>query len=69
MLTVGVALFATFSGFLANAFLSAKRSEPVAAAAASDVAETLREAEELHARQQEVLERLRAQVRGLEQSV
>jgi hypothetical protein len=33
------------------------------------VAATLREAEELHARQQEVLERLRAQVRGLEQSV
>jgi voltage-gated potassium channel len=69
MLTVGVALFATFSGFLANAFLSAKRSESPAPAAASDVAATLREAEELHARQQEVLERLRAQVRGLEQSV
>ena len=28
MLTVGVALFATFSGFLANTFLSAKESAP-----------------------------------------
>jgi len=28
MLTVGVALFATFSGFLANTFLSARRAEP-----------------------------------------
>lgn len=28
MLTIGVALFATFSGFLANFFLSAKSDEP-----------------------------------------
>jgi hypothetical protein len=28
MLTIGVALFATFSGFLANAFLSRKTQAP-----------------------------------------
>ncbi len=33
MLTVGVALFATFSGFLANTFLSMKRDAPATPAA------------------------------------
>jgi voltage-gated potassium channel len=37
MLTVGVGLFATFSGFVANAFLSPKRRRP--AALPPDIAE------------------------------
>jgi voltage-gated potassium channel len=66
MLTVGVALFATFSGFLANTFLSAKKETPVEPVAGDDLQATLRDVERLHAEQHEALERLRAQVAGLD---
>ena len=46
MLTVGVALFATFSGFLANTFLSAKKEQPPGPAS-EDLASALREVERL----------------------
>lgn len=67
MLTVGVALFATFSGFLANTFLSAKhaapRDEP-----SGDAAAALREVERLLAEQQRATEVLRARLADLEQT-
>jgi len=45
MLTVGVALFATFSGFLANTFLSAKREPSEPAPTEGDLHAALREVE------------------------
>jgi voltage-gated potassium channel len=65
MLTVGVALFATFSGFLANAFLSIKKGAPEAPASERDLHMTLRNVERLHAEQASELERLRAQLADL----
>jgi voltage-gated potassium channel len=63
MLTVGVALFATFSGFLANTFVSAKRA-PQAAVGGGDVHAALREVERLAAEQQSAIETLRDAVAG-----
>jgi len=51
MLTVGVALFATFSGFLANAFLLRKRSAP-GVSTDSSVEEALAELDRLTEEQQ-----------------
>ncbi len=66
MLTVGVALFATFSGFLANTFLSAKKpSEP--ALAEGDLHAALREVERLLAEQQSATAAVRARLAELEQ--
>jgi Ion channel len=62
VLTVGVALFATFSGFLANAFLSRKPEKPDAAADGSARA-ALQEVERLLAEQQHATETLRARAR------
>jgi voltage-gated potassium channel Kch len=61
MLTVGVGLFATFSGFLANAFLSPRRRKP---------AETTPELSELKVlldQQEETTRQLRAKLEQLEQ--
>ena len=60
MLTVGVALFATFSGFLANLFLSPRKAKHK---------ETMPEATELRAlldRQEETTRQLRAKLEQLE---
>jgi hypothetical protein len=65
MLTVGVALFATFSGFLANTFLSGKK-ETAAPAVDDDLEATISEVTRLQAEQQRALERLRDQVAALE---
>ena len=65
MLTVGVALFATFSGFLANKFLSASRDAP-AEPSDGDVGSALREVERLLAEQQRATEQLRARLAELE---
>jgi hypothetical protein len=64
MLTVGVALFATFSGFLANLFLSANKgaSEHNAVASESDLQATLQHVERLHMEQQAALDQLRVQI-------
>jgi voltage-gated potassium channel len=59
MLTVGVALFATFSGFLANTFLSAKESAPVPEGE-TDVQALLRDIERLQGEQQQAITALRA---------
>lgn len=59
MLTVGVALFATFSGFLANAFLSSKEKKPEPAAPATDLQATIEQIERLQAEQRAALDRLR----------
>jgi voltage-gated potassium channel len=67
MLTVGVALFATFSGFLANAFLSAKQPAPEQPHA-GDTAGLLREVERLNAEQRDALDRLRSRVAELERA-
>ena len=67
MLTVGVALFATFSGFLANAFLSAKKQPSVPALAEGDLNAALREVERLLAEQQRATAALRARLAELEQ--
>jgi voltage-gated potassium channel len=69
MLTVGVALFATFSGFVANAFLSrtaAAKSEPPSEAAAGSVEAALRELELLLAQQQQATEALRTRLADIE---
>jgi hypothetical protein len=68
MLTVGVALFATFSGFLANAFLSSKQPKPSEPEAESDLVGVLREIERLSAEQQAALDRLRATVAELKRA-
>ena len=65
MLTVGVALFATFSGFLANAFLSAKRRQPKPTTG-EEVTATLRDVERLQAEQQAALEKLRESLAALD---
>ena len=67
MLTVGVALFATFSGFLANTFLSATRtntSEPTEAA--GDLGEALQEIEKLLGEQERTTATLRTRIAELE---
>jgi voltage-gated potassium channel len=61
MLTVGVALFATFSGFLANTFLSMKREEPFVPAD-TDLTRALSDVERLLAEQQSAIETLRTHV-------
>ena len=65
MLTVGVALFATFSGFLATAFLSVNRKTDEPPASEQDLQKTLRNVERLHGEQATELERLRAQLAAL----
>ena len=64
MLTVGVALFATFSGFLANLFLSAKKGVPDSntAVSESNLQATLQHVERLHMEQQAALDELHAQI-------
>ena len=64
MLTVGVALFATFSGFLANLFLSASKEAPKhdAVGSASAVQAALQQVERLQLEQQAALDQLRAQI-------
>lgn len=66
MLTVGVALFATFSGFLANAFLCRKADKPRTLADGTAQA-ALQEVERLLAEQQRTTEALRARLLELEQ--
>jgi voltage-gated potassium channel len=69
MLTVGVALFATFSGFLANLFLSAGKepSEPVVPEAQEEgLRATLRNLERLLREQGGEIENLRLQVASLD---
>jgi voltage-gated potassium channel len=61
MLTVGVALFATFSGFLANTFLSSKR-EPPQPATEGDLHAALREIERLQDQQRQATAALRARL-------
>ncbi len=70
MLTVGVALFATASGFIANAFLSRQAAAPAPAPAAAEgsVQAALHEVERLLAEQQHATEALRAQLLQLEKS-
>ena len=68
MLTVGVALFATASGFIANAFLSRTAVAPAPAPAEGSVQAALREVERLLAEQQRATESLRAQLLQLEKS-
>jgi voltage-gated potassium channel len=64
MLTVGVALFATFSGFLANTFLSRKRS--VEPAGERDLESMLSELERLAEQQQRQTAAIRARIAELE---
>jgi voltage-gated potassium channel len=67
MLTVGVGLFATFSGFLANAFLSSKKEQP-AEAGGSDLSAALADVERLLAEQQRATTALRARLAELERT-
>ena len=64
MLTVGVALFATFSGFLANLFLSASAGaqEHQPLDTATDLQATLQRVERLHLEQHAALDQLRAHI-------
>ncbi len=67
MLTVGVALFATFSGFLANAFLSIKQAKPAdEPTAEGDLQAALTELEHLAAEQQRATAVLRARLAELQ---
>src|SRR5262249_31306080 len=66
MLTVGVLLFATFSGFLANTFLSTKRDGTKARRGDTDLESSLREIEHLQEEQQAAIEKLRAGVAALQ---
>jgi len=66
MLSVGVVLFATLSGFLAQAFLS--RKAQAEAPPASPAQEALQEVERLLAEQQRATETLRARLAELEQA-
>jgi len=66
MLTVGVALFATFSGFLANAFLSSKTPKPAEADTGGDLGAALIELEGLQEQQQRAIAALRARIVELE---
>ena len=65
MLTVGVGLFATFSGFLANLFLSTGKKAQEPAAPESDLQATLQHVEQLHLEQQAALDHLRAHIARL----
>ena len=65
MLTVGVALFATFSGFVANTFLSRRQPAP-AAHDDADLETALREVERLLGEQQRATEALRARLLELD---
>jgi voltage-gated potassium channel Kch len=67
MLTVGVALFATFSGFLAQAFLSNNADRPTTLADGSAQA-ALAEVERLLAEQQAATEALRTRLLELERA-
>jgi len=67
MLTIGVALFATFSGFLAKAFLSSEADKPAAPADGS-VEAALHDVERLLAEQQLATETLRARLLELEKT-
>jgi voltage-gated potassium channel len=67
MLTIGVALFATASGFIANAFLS-RKAEPAAVAADGSVKAALSELERLLAEQQQAVEALHAQLARVEKA-
>lgn len=69
MLTVGVALFATFSGFLANAFLSSKPKTGGEGIERTDVESALAELERLQAQQQDAIGALRARLADLERAV
>jgi voltage-gated potassium channel Kch len=66
MLTVGVALFATFSGFLANTFLSAKRTDTSEPETAGDLGEALQEVERLLDEQERATATLRTRIAELE---
>lgn len=66
MLTVGVALFATASGFLANAFLSSKAPEPPQPGSEGDLHDALREVERLQAEQQRATAALRVRIAELD---
>jgi voltage-gated potassium channel Kch len=68
MLTVGVLLFATFSGFLANTFLSTKRDGTKERGGDTDLESSLREIEHLQEEQQAAIEKLRAGVAALQSS-
>ena len=65
--TVGVALFATFSGFLANAFLSRKPEHAAPAAEPEACRQRCSEVERLLVEQQKATETLRARLTELEQ--
>ena len=66
MLTVGVALFATFSGFLANAFLSSKTKQPAEPVVSGDLHKALTELERLADDQQRALAALKTRLGTLE---
>ncbi len=66
MLTVGVALFATFSGFLANLFLSAGDRQQEQTASEPDLSGTLRQIERLQLEQQAALDQLRTHIARLD---
>lgn len=66
MLTVGVALFATFSGFLANLFLSQKRRPAEPVEGEGDARAALRELERLNDEQRSAIESLRVRLEALE---
>lgn len=66
MLTVGVALFATFSGFLANLFLSQKRRPAAAVEGEGDALAALRALERLNDEQRSAIESLRARLEAVE---
>ena len=70
MLTVGVALFATFSGFLANTFLSRRAGTGPGPSdtGTGDMDAAVREVERLLAEQQQATEVLRARVLELRRS-
>ena len=66
MLTVGVALFATFSGFLANAFLSSKRKAESASVEHTGIESALAELDRLADEQRRATDALRARMAELE---
>jgi voltage-gated potassium channel len=68
MLTVGVALFATFSGFLASTFLSGGRRAPAPPPPSTELESALAEVERLLGEQQQATAALRAQLAALERS-
>jgi voltage-gated potassium channel len=66
MLTIGVALFATFSGFLANTFLSASRKRRAPAPETQVENTTLREVERLLEEQERTTAALRVRISELD---